>query len=129
MPVTPITDMKIHRNDLVLSTMGRSFWILDNIAPLRSYGNFLSQQPLLDITDTYRFRYRSYSDDHVSYPSSAVDFDYLISHDDVENVKISVYDSEGQMVNSYSSTKTEQEINNYVMSTSTFVIRTKREAF
>ena len=50
MPVTPITDMKIHRNDLVLSTMGRSFWILDNIAPLRSYGNFSSQQPLLDIT-------------------------------------------------------------------------------
>ena len=49
MPVTPITDMKIHRNDLVLSTMGRSFWILDNIAPLRSYGNFSSQQPLLSI--------------------------------------------------------------------------------
>ena len=121
MPVTPITDMKIHRNDLVLSTMGRSFWILDNIAPLRSYGNFSSQQPLLDITETYRFRYRSYSDDHVSYPSSAVDFDYFISHDDVENVKISVYDSQGQMVNSYSSTKNEEQVNNYVMSTSTFV--------
>ena len=35
LPLTPITDMKIHRGDLVLSTMGRAFWILDNISTLR----------------------------------------------------------------------------------------------
>ena len=26
LPITPITDIKIHRDDIVLSTMGRSFW-------------------------------------------------------------------------------------------------------
>ena len=31
LPITPITDLKVHRNDIVLSTMGRSFWILDRI--------------------------------------------------------------------------------------------------
>ena len=58
LPVTPITDMKVHRDDLVLSTMGRSFWILDNITPLRTYGDF-SEQALLKINDTHRYRYLS----------------------------------------------------------------------
>jgi len=37
LPVTPITDIKVHRRDLVLSTMGRSFWILDDLSPLVQY--------------------------------------------------------------------------------------------
>jgi len=35
LPVTPITDIKIQRGDVVLATGGRGFWILDDIAPLR----------------------------------------------------------------------------------------------
>ena len=35
LPVVPVTDMQIHRNDLVLSTLGRSFWVMDAISPLR----------------------------------------------------------------------------------------------
>ena len=35
LPVTSIRDLTIHWDDLVVATFGRSFWILDNIAPLR----------------------------------------------------------------------------------------------
>jgi len=35
LPATPVTDMKVHRGDLALSTQGRSFWILDDLSPLR----------------------------------------------------------------------------------------------
>src|SRR5437016_1514693 len=35
LPATPVTDFKVHHGDLLASTMGRSFWIMDNIAPLR----------------------------------------------------------------------------------------------
>jgi photosystem II stability/assembly factor-like uncharacterized protein len=35
LPVTPVTDIKVHRGDLVVSTMGRSLWIMDNITPLQ----------------------------------------------------------------------------------------------
>ena len=35
LPATPVTDFKVHQDDLVASTMGRSFWIMDNVAPLR----------------------------------------------------------------------------------------------
>ncbi len=35
LPATPVTDFKVHHGDLLASTMGRSFWIMDNVAPLR----------------------------------------------------------------------------------------------
>jgi len=35
LPVTSIRDLTIHWDDLVVATFGRSFWILDNITPLR----------------------------------------------------------------------------------------------
>ncbi len=34
LPVSPITDMQVHRKDLVISTQGRSFWVLDDLSPL-----------------------------------------------------------------------------------------------
>jgi photosystem II stability/assembly factor-like uncharacterized protein len=35
MPATSIRDLVIHKDDLVVGTHGRSFWILDDITPLR----------------------------------------------------------------------------------------------
>jgi photosystem II stability/assembly factor-like uncharacterized protein len=35
LPATPVTDLAVHRGDLVVATQGRSFWILDDLTPLR----------------------------------------------------------------------------------------------
>ena len=35
LPNTPVTDFKVHHGDLLASTMGRAFWILDDVSPLR----------------------------------------------------------------------------------------------
>jgi len=35
LPMTSVRDLTIHGDDLVIATFGRSFWILDNITPLR----------------------------------------------------------------------------------------------
>jgi hypothetical protein len=37
LPIVPITDLMVRRNDLVLATQGRAFWVIDDIAPLRQY--------------------------------------------------------------------------------------------
>ncbi len=37
LPVTPITDLKVHQGDLVVATSGRSFWILDDLAMVRQF--------------------------------------------------------------------------------------------
>ena len=35
MPDVPVSDLIVEANELVIATHGRSFWVLDNIAPLR----------------------------------------------------------------------------------------------
>ncbi len=35
LPASPVTDAQVHRGDLVISTQGRSFWVLDDLTPLR----------------------------------------------------------------------------------------------
>ncbi|MGB5360273.1 MAG: glycosyl hydrolase [Eudoraea sp.] len=37
LPVTPITDLKVHQGDLIVATSGRSFWILDDLGALAQY--------------------------------------------------------------------------------------------
>ncbi len=38
LPPTPVTDLTVHNNDLVISTFGRAMWILDDVAALRQVG-------------------------------------------------------------------------------------------
>ena len=61
LPVTPITDLKVHQNDLIAATMGRSMWILDDLAPLRQYQPNRSRDSLWVYTpeDAYRVSGRS----------------------------------------------------------------------
>ncbi len=35
LPITPITDLRVHRDNLIASTSGRSFWILDDLSLIR----------------------------------------------------------------------------------------------
>lgn len=35
LPTSPVMDLKVHRGDLAVATQGRSFWILDDLGPLR----------------------------------------------------------------------------------------------
>ena len=43
LPATPVTDLEVHRGDLVVATQGRSFWVLDDLTPLRE----LAADPLV----------------------------------------------------------------------------------
>jgi len=37
LPVTPLTDLRIHKGNLIAATSGRSFWILDDLSVIRQY--------------------------------------------------------------------------------------------
>jgi photosystem II stability/assembly factor-like uncharacterized protein len=37
LPITPITDLRVHKGNLIAATSGRSFWILDDLALIRQY--------------------------------------------------------------------------------------------
>jgi len=53
LPVVPITDLYINDNDLIAATSGRSFWILDDIAPLQVIDE-IKEIKILKPKDTYK---------------------------------------------------------------------------
>lgn len=46
LPVTPITDLKVHKGDLIASTAGRAFWILDDLEIVRQMNPEISKTAL-----------------------------------------------------------------------------------
>lgn len=55
LPVTPITDLKLHQDHLLASTQGRAFWILDDLTPLRKNAATIKDSfALLPVKDAYR---------------------------------------------------------------------------
>lgn len=46
LPVSPVYDMKIKNNDLIVGTHGRSFWILDDLTPLHQLSDESTSGPL-----------------------------------------------------------------------------------
>ena len=64
MPATSIRDLVIKDDDLVIGTHGRSFWILDDITPLRQVGSRVAAAPvhLYRPQDAWRMRWNMNTD-------------------------------------------------------------------
>ncbi|MAD98628.1 MAG: hypothetical protein CMB99_15000 [Flavobacteriaceae bacterium] len=109
LPVTPITDIKIFRGDLILSTMGRGFWILDNITALRDSNiNNLSDQPVLFQPDnTVRYRYPKIRGTRgaAQYPRTSVIIDYYLPKGNASNIQLDILDANNNLVASIVSDK------------------------
>jgi hypothetical protein len=115
LPVTPITDLRVHKGNLIAATSGRSFWILDDLALIRQYQK--EQQPLSiyqpapaylvnsgsdlnnsedELTGTHTFRGVN--------PASGTVLYYLLPElkkDDV--ITLDITDADGKPVRSFSS--------------------------
>ncbi|MGE5109619.1 MAG: WD40/YVTN/BNR-like repeat-containing protein, partial [Acidobacteriaceae bacterium] len=44
LPTAPVHDLVVKDNDLVVATHGRSFWVLDDVTPLRQYTDEIAQK-------------------------------------------------------------------------------------
>ena len=53
MPITPILDMVIKHDDIVVSSSGRSFWIFDDLGLIRQHSESLDSFYLFQSEDTY----------------------------------------------------------------------------
>jgi photosystem II stability/assembly factor-like uncharacterized protein len=113
LPVTPVTDIRVHRRDLVLSTMGRGFWVLDDLAPLQeiaarvregSSGALPGPPHLFAPRDAYRVRYQpSSGPGRPEYPPPGALIDYLLPGEGAAPVSIDVLDAAGQTIRSFRS--------------------------
>ncbi len=105
MPVTPITDMKVHRGDLVLSTQGRGFWILDDLTPLRQLRESVAASRVhLFMPDTaIRMRHPVTlgSEDQPEYPTPGAHIDYWLGEDAAAPLTLEIVDEQGKVVRSW----------------------------
>jgi hypothetical protein len=105
LPNTPVTDIRVHHQDLVLSTMGRSFWILDNVTLLHQLASrhelvMRSEAYLFQPREAYRMRYAltSASPDQPQYPPPGAVIDYYLAGEPSEELKLQITDTKGNSV-------------------------------
>lgn len=113
LPVTPITDIRIHQNDLIMSTMGRGFWILDDINSLNQLAAVANNEAyLFKPEDSYRFRYFARGGRGASpqYPSAGITIDYYLK-DIEDDITLEIVNAEGRIVKSFTSGKVEPAVN------------------
>jgi photosystem II stability/assembly factor-like uncharacterized protein len=110
LPVTPVTDLKIFRGDLVISTMGRGFWILDNITSLRQQQiTNLKDAPLLFKPDTtIRYQYPNVSSrGFPNYPRTSVIIDYFIPEGHKGGIQLEILNTKKEAVSKMLSDSTQ----------------------
>jgi photosystem II stability/assembly factor-like uncharacterized protein len=115
LPRVPVHDLIVKNDDLVLATHGRSFWILDDLSPLRQFTDDVAKQAvhLYKPATAYRIHNPEQvpdEDDHrasvagTNPPSGAILYFFLKEVPKGE-VAIEILDSQGQTIRRYSSLK------------------------
>ena len=97
LPNVPVSDIKVHHQDLVVSTQGRAIWILDNITSLHQV---TSQQKS---SDTYLFKPRDGYRTRVGPTVLGPVVDYYLPSAPTHSVVIEILDGKGTVLNSYNS--------------------------
>lgn len=113
LPHTSMRDLWIHNDDLIVGTHGRSFWVLDDITPLRQINEATAHSAavLFKPGAAYRVRRSTWPDTPIppdepiaqNPPHGAV-IDYYLSPAANGPVSIEILDAQGKLVRRYSST-------------------------
>ena len=113
LPASSMRDLVIHGNDLVVGTHGRSFWILDDITPLRQLSAQVvaSSAFLFKPGLAYRVRRNVNTDTPLppeepagKNPPDGAIFDYYVQSGAAGPVTLQIIDGGGHVLRSYSST-------------------------
>jgi hypothetical protein len=107
LPITPVTGMRVAHDDLILSTQGRSFWILDDVTPLRQLDPAVagSAVHLYASRTAYRSNAHTGEEEDVSpagLPGKALIHFYLAEEPEGE-VRIRIHDSADRLVRAFTS--------------------------
>ena len=121
LPHTSMRDLWIHENDLIVATHGRSFWILDDIAPLReASASIANSAHLFAPAPVYRVQRDTYTDTPLppdepmaANPPDGAILDYYLSAS-ASTVTLEILDAQGHVVRRFSNTDkpeiTEEEL-------------------
>ena len=114
LPATPIPDLIVHENDLVVATHGRSFWALDDISPLRQASAAIVGEDAHLFAPSTAIRTRMGHTSRRRYaigenpPDGAMLYYYLKS-EPKEPVKLELLDAQGKVLRSFTSVEKKTE--------------------
>jgi photosystem II stability/assembly factor-like uncharacterized protein len=97
MPNTPVHDLKIAGDDLVIATHGRAFWSLDDITPLRQMQAAMDDNHLF--TPATGYHVRSFGG------GGGVTVDYWLKSAPQAPISIEISDSQGKLIHRYQSAR------------------------
>ncbi len=107
LPAVPVTDIEVHDDDVVLSTQGRSFWILDDVAPLRQLTPDVAdaRAHLFQPDTAVRMRYYAFGQDpsDPEYPEVGARIDYSLGTGMTGPVSVDILGPDGAVIRSFSS--------------------------
>ena len=113
LPATSMRDLVIHNDDIVVGTHGRSFWILDDITPLRQLNEQIAAARafLFKPGIAYRVRRNVNTDTPLppeepagKNPPDGAIIDYTLQSAAPAAVKLQILDASGKIVRAFSST-------------------------
>ena len=113
LPHTSMRDLATHGDDLIVATHGRSFWILDDITPLRQWNAEIAKESahLFAPETAIRFRWNRNPDTPLppefpagKNPPDGAIIDYYLASPSRNPVTVEVLDEQSQVVRRYSST-------------------------
>ena len=113
LPHTSMRDLAIHGDDLIVATHGRSFWILDDITPLRQLGEQIAKSAayLFAPQEAIRFRWNRNTDTPLppeipagKNPPDGAIIDYYLAAETAQPVTLEILDANNHLVRRYSST-------------------------
>lgn len=106
LPATPVTDIRVHRNDLVISTMGRSLWIMDNVTPLQQAASLQTETTAMHLfqpRDAIRYRYPANAGGagEPEYPPPGAHIDLWFRAAPPGDATIEILDPKGQVIRTF----------------------------
>ncbi len=115
LPIVPITDLTIKGHHLIAATQGRSFWMIDDLGPLRQLNPAMTAKPhiLYQPADAYRMGGggwgRPSKTAGTNHPAGAMIHFYLKEKPaDSVAVKLGFYDTAGKLIREYATTAKER---------------------
>src|SRR5262249_50462735 len=135
MPATSIRDLVVHGDDVVLGTHGRSFWILDDVTPLRQINAAVAASAafLFRPQQAYRVRWNVNTDTPLppeepagKNPPDGAILDYYLGADAKESLTLEVLDFRGQLVRRFSSADKPEPASTREQAIATYWIRPTR---
>jgi photosystem II stability/assembly factor-like uncharacterized protein len=135
LPATSIRDLVVHLDDVVVGTHGRSFWILDNITPLRQMTADVanSDAHLFAPQLTYRIRRNNNTDTPLppetpagQNPPDGAMMDYWLKSSPAGEVVLEILDSTGKTIRRYSSADKPIPVDEKELEVPTYWLRPER---